>query len=133
VSWQQFGAHAECIDAGQAWLRRSQVELRQPCIMMYTSGTTSDPKGCRLAHEAIVRSAREIRTRFRITDDDRQWNPLPMFHMSSIMPMLATMWTGAKFITDTHFDPDAAWRVLEAEQPTIWFTFRTPCTSAPTA
>jgi len=122
VSWRRFDEHAEQIDAAQAWLRRGQVELRQPCIMMYTSGTTSDPKGCRLSHEAIVRSAREIRTRFRITGDDRQWNPLPMFHMSSIMPLIATMWAGARFITDTHFDADAAWRMLDAERPTIWFT-----------
>jgi acyl-CoA synthetase (AMP-forming)/AMP-acid ligase II len=122
ASWPRFTAHAERIDERQAWLRRSQIALGQPCIMMYTSGTTSEPKGCRLGHEAIVRSAREIRTRFRITSADRQWNPLPMFHMSSIMPLLATAWAGATFITDTHFDADAAWRVLEAEQPTIWFT-----------
>ena len=122
LSWQQFAAHADRIGPAQASLRRSEVALRQPCIMMYTSGTTSDPTGCRLSHEAIVRSAREIRARFRITDADRQWNPLPMFHMSSIMPLLATLWAGGVFITDTHFDAEAAWRMLDAERPTIWFT-----------
>jgi acyl-CoA synthetase (AMP-forming)/AMP-acid ligase II len=122
VSWPQFDAHAEHIDATQAGSRRSAVALREPCIMMYTSGTTADPKGCRLSHEAIVRSANEIRARFRLTEGDRQWNPLPMFHMSSVMPLLATMWAGGRFITDTHFDADAAWEVLEKEQPTVWFT-----------
>jgi acyl-CoA synthetase (AMP-forming)/AMP-acid ligase II len=48
VSWSQFAACAQRVDEEQAWLRRSQVALGQPCIMMYTSGTTSEPKGCRL-------------------------------------------------------------------------------------
>ena len=121
LAWSDFLEHEGRVDERHAVLRRSQVALSQPCIMMYTSGTTAEPKGCRLAHEAIVRSAAAIRTRFRITPEDRQWNPLPMFHMSSIMPLLATMWAGARFITDTHFDADQAWQALENERPTILF------------
>jgi len=122
LSWQQFLSHAERTPPEQVWRVRSEVALRQPCIMMYTSGTTANPKGCRLSHEALVRNAREMSIRFRITEADRQWNPLPMFHMSAILPMISVFWAGALFITDTHFDADSAMLAVEKEKPTIWFT-----------
>jgi acyl-CoA synthetase (AMP-forming)/AMP-acid ligase II len=122
LTWKQFKAYQDAVGHEQAWELRNQVALREPCVMMYTSGTTSEPKGCRLSHEALVRNAREMSIRFQITAADRQWDPLPMFHMSAILPMLATMWAGGKFITDTHFDADAAMRAIGAEAPTILFT-----------
>lgn len=121
VSSNQFEAYAEKVTFNQMWQRRSRVTLNSPCIMMYTSGTTSNPKGCRLSNEAIVRNAKEISIRFRMTPEDRQWDPLPMFHMSSIMPLLATIWTGGSFLSDTHFDADNALQMIEDEKPTILF------------
>jgi acyl-CoA synthetase (AMP-forming)/AMP-acid ligase II len=122
VSWEKFQAFAEKASPEELWQRRSQVALSDPCIMMYTSGTTANPKGCRLSHEALVRNAREMGIRFEITDQDRQWNPLPMFHMGAILPLISVIWAGAPFITDTHFDADSAIHAIGQEKPTIMFT-----------
>ncbi len=122
VSWKRFQAYAEQVGQEEMWRRRSQVALSDPCIMMYTSGTTANPKGCRLSHEALVRNAREMGVRFEITAQDRQWNPLPMFHMGAILPLISVIWAGARFITDTHFDADSAIRAIGEEKPTIFFT-----------
>jgi len=122
VSWSQFLAYADRASEEQMWRRRSQVALSDPCIMMYTSGTTAHPKGCRLGHEALVRNAREMGIRFEITDQDRQWNPLPMFHMGAILPLISVIWAGARYITDTHFDADSAILAIGQEKPTIMFT-----------
>lgn len=122
VEWDRFLARAVEVDEQDAWRRRGEVALRDPCIMMYTSGTTSGPKGCRLSHEMIVRSAREIGRRFRMTADDRQWNPLPMFHLSSIMPLLAGMWAGSSFFSQVVFEADEAIRIIETERPTFLYT-----------
>jgi len=122
LSWREFLAHSGRTDEGQSWRRRSEVALSQPCIMMYTSGTTANPKGCRLSHEALVRNAREMSIRFEIDEHDRQFNPLPMFHMAAILPLISIVWAGAQFITDTHFDADSAIEAIGREKPTIWFT-----------
>lgn len=122
VSWKRFQAYAEQVGQEEMWRRRSQVALSDPCIMMYTSGTTANPKGCRLSHEALVRNAREMGIRFEITEQDRQFNPLPMFHMGAILPLISVIWAGARFITDTHFDADAAISAIGEEKPTILFT-----------
>jgi fatty-acyl-CoA synthase len=121
VSFTDFLAFTEKTDQQSAWVRRSRVALKEPCLMMYTSGTTANPKGCRLSHEALVRNAREMSIRFQITDEDHQWNPLPMFHMGAILPLLSVIWAGARFITDTHFNLDVAIDAIETEKPTIMF------------
>jgi len=122
ILFDEFISYADDVRPEDTWRRRHQVKLSNPCIMMYTSGTTANPKGCRLSHEANVRNANEICQRFQMTAEDRQWNPLPMFHMSSIMPLLAIVWAGGCFISTTHFDADEALKVIEKEKPTILFT-----------
>jgi fatty-acyl-CoA synthase len=122
LGWQDFLAFTDATDAQQVWRGRGEVALKQPCIMMYTSGTTANPKGCRLSHEALVRNGGEMSCRFRITEQDRQWNPLPMFHMGAILPLVSVIWAGACFITDTHFDADSAVRAILRDKPTILFT-----------
>jgi acyl-CoA synthetase (AMP-forming)/AMP-acid ligase II len=122
ASWSRFKAFADQVEEEVMWRRRSEVRLSDSCIMMYTSGTTANPKGCRLSHEALVRNGREMSIRFQITDRDRQWNPLPMFHMGAILPLVSVYWAGAQFATDTHFDADSAVKAIREEQPTIMFT-----------
>ncbi len=56
-----------------------------PFLIMYTSGTTANPKGCVLTSGALVLNALAIVDRLEIPGDDVWWDPLPMFHMGGIM------------------------------------------------
>ena len=104
-------------------LRRSRVAVRDVALMMYTSGTTAMPKGCPLTHEALVRTSVVAgRTRFRLTAEDRFWDPLPMFHMSAILPLLAVVDAGAAFLSMTHFDAGGALEMMDAERASICFS-----------
>ena len=38
---------------------RARVRVGDPAMLLYTSGTSADPKGCLHTHEAIVRNAIE--------------------------------------------------------------------------
>ncbi|MBV8221476.1 MAG: AMP-binding protein [Solirubrobacterales bacterium] len=100
----------------------ARTSVRSVALMMYTSGTTAMPKGCLLSHEALVRTGVVAgRTKFRVTPSDRFWDPLPMFHMSFFLPMVAVFDAGAAFLSMTHFDADAALRMLDEERATISF------------
>ncbi len=105
----------------QAQRLRASISLASPCMMMYTSGTTSHPKGCPLSHEMVTRKAFSIATRLRLSATDRQWNPLPFFHLASIMPMLATMSTGGSYMTAPHFAPEQALRQIMDEGATVLY------------
>ena len=101
--------------------RSASAGLESICLMIYTSGTTSVPKGCRLSHRAFVRNAAAEKERFAIAEDDCLWDPLPFFHISSLLPMVASMWAGAAYATDTHFDVDRALEQIYHLEPTILF------------
>ena len=101
---------------------RARVRLRDVAIMMYTSGTTAMPKGCPLTHEALVRTAIEAgRTRFELRHGDRMWDPLPMFHMSFVLPFIACLDAGAALLVMEHFEPGAALAYLVDERATVNF------------
>lgn len=91
---------------------RARVSVRAGALIIYTSGTTSLPKGCVLTHESVVRAGITIgRSRLELAAEDRVWAPLPIFHIGFFVPMIATFDAGAAVLTQAHFD---APRVLDA-------------------
>ena len=91
-------------------------------LMMYTSGTTAHPKGCPLTNESVTRCALEAgRTRFELVAGDRMWDPLPMFHMSFVLPFVACLDAGAALLSMERFEPGLALKYMDEERATINF------------
>lgn len=116
---QSSGSHLD-LDRDAAGASATDVAL-----MIYTSGTTSLPKGCQLSHEAIVRGGRSIaRDRFELTESDRLWDPLPFFHLSFLLPFLACVDARAAFVTQLYFDASAALtQIREQRVSAAWPAF----------
>lgn len=103
---------------------RMRVRLGDAAIMLYTSGTTANPKGCLLSHEALVRNSIALgRHRYALRHEDVFWSPLPMFHIAAILPMCAIFDVGGAYATMKHFEAGAALRMLEQERVTATY----PC------
>jgi fatty-acyl-CoA synthase len=103
---------------------RMRVRLSDAAIMLYTSGTTSNPKGCLLSHESIVRNSIALgRHRYALRHDDVFWSPLPMFHIAAILPMCAIFDVGGAYATMKHFEAGAALRMLGKDNVTATY----PC------
>jgi fatty-acyl-CoA synthase len=82
-------------------------------MIMYTSGTTSHPKGCLISHESLVRTGRIFgEQRFPMRHGDRMWDPLPIFHLASILPFNGCLTVGATYVGLEHFEPGAALQAL---------------------
>ncbi len=117
---EDFDRMAELIDPEEIERLAEAVPVRSTATIMYTSGTESNPKGCLLSHEALVRTGLSIaRTRFDLTTDDRMWNPLPMFHCGGIVLSLACFSAGTSFIHAGFFDPAVSIRQMEQERCTV--------------
>ncbi len=115
-----FAAAAEAVGPDEVRTLQARVRIRDVGLLMYTSGTTSHPKGCLLTHEAIVRHGLNVqRTRFRTTPDDRFWDPLPLFHIGGIVPLVGCLGLGATFYHAGHFDADQALDTLVGERITL--------------
>lgn len=65
-------------------------------VVLFTSGTTGRPKGVRLSHGSLFRTAELVATELGLREDDRLLSPAPYSAMSGLRnPILATACTGA--------------------------------------
>jgi fatty-acyl-CoA synthase len=114
VSEADFMAAGESVPESSVHETRLRVRVRDTALMLYTSGTTANPKGCLITHEAQVRNSIALgRHRYRLTHRDSLWSPLPMFHIAAVLPMLAIFDVGGTYLTMGYFDPGVALQMLE--------------------
>lgn len=118
-----FEAARGAADVDAVHRLRESVRVRDVALLMYTSGTTAQPKGCLITHEALVRTAISVAGRFGLTADERFWDPLPFFHMAGLLQLTATLWANGAFVTMRHFEPGSALRQIAGERCTFIF----PC------
>jgi len=124
VSEDEFIAAGESVPEARVHETRLRTRVRDVALMLYTSGTTANPKGCLITHEAQVRNSIALgRHRYRLTHDDRLWSPLPMFHIAAVLPMLAVFDVGGTYLTMDHFDAGVALGMLEDYKVTVTY----PC------
>ena len=100
--------------------RRASVAIRDTAIIMYTSGTTANPKGVMLPHEALVRHGFTIaQARFELTENDRVWSALPLHHIGGMAFFFTCLAAGATYCHTANFDPGRAIGQLQSEGCTI--------------
>lgn len=61
---------------------REQLDENDICSLLYTSGTTGDPKGVMLSHRNNYLHALTTMHHLRVTDHDTYLHVLPMFHVN---------------------------------------------------
>ena len=91
--------------------------------ILYTSGTTGDPKGGVLTHGNLARNAAILaRMRGTIEPDTVVIGALPLYHVYGITSVMnGSMYLGLTVELFTHFEPEAVIAVTEREQRTIFF------------
>jgi acyl-CoA synthetase (AMP-forming)/AMP-acid ligase II len=119
----QFNALAEQGDMERLHLNRLQIHLGSTAMILYTSGTTANPKGCMISHEAIVRNGAALADRYELTGEDSFWSPLPMFHIAAILPLTAIFAKGGTYVTTGYFQAGEALRMMEKDGVTATY----PC------
>ena len=120
VPYGAFRAAAADVPESSVMARQSGVTGAQAAIMMYTSGTTANPKGCPLSHAALARNGAAMnRERYFLGPEDRLWAPLPMFHMASILPLLCCFDAGAALLSMNRVEAGAALEMMERERATV--------------
>lgn len=116
---------ADAIAAGAA-VPQAEIDARiaavQPqdlAMILYTSGTTANPKGAMISHRAQVSNSRNLGRRYQCTADDKVWSPLPIFHIAGILPMTMILDLGGVYMTIPRFDPEVGLRMLGGEGATV--------------
>lgn len=106
----------------------SEDEFTPPSIssddvafIMFTSGTTANPKACCLSHRSVVGNGFAQAARWQMTAQDRMYDPLPFFHMSAILPLTACMTVMASLYATRYFNADEAVETFINDDITIGF------------
>ncbi|EDN10726.1 conserved hypothetical protein [Histoplasma mississippiense (nom. inval.)] len=80
-------------------------------LMIYTSGTTSNPKGCVTTHKNITFQSECLAKAWEYTPADHLIHVLPLHHVHGIINGLtATLLAGATVEMYPKFDPAVVWR-----------------------
>ena len=90
-------------------------------FIMFTSGTTANPKACCLSHRSVVGNAFAQVDRWQMGPNDKMYDPLPFFHMSTILPLTASICSMGALYATRYFNADEAVETFISDGITIGF------------
>jgi O-succinylbenzoic acid--CoA ligase len=76
-------------------------------LVVATSGSTGEPKGVVLTHDAVTASARATSDRLAVTDDDHWLACLPLSHVGGLSVVTRALHTGTRLTVLPGFDAEA--------------------------
>ena len=85
--------------AGPGDFRPARIFDTDNAVLLYTSGTTSDPKGVTLTHKNLLAEADAIFSAIQVTPNDAILGVLPLFHaLAQVANLLMPFVIGAKIV-----------------------------------
>lgn len=101
---------------GDAVLARPKVDAEAWSLMLYTSGTTSKPKGVPRRQRAERAAAIAHVAQNLYGYGERTLGVMPLYHTMGVRSLLACAITNGTFVCMPKFDPGEAIRLIEAER-----------------
>ena len=108
--------------ASEALLRAAEqaVSPADAMIVIYSSGSTADPKGAVHTHGAVIRHARTLNGYRDLRAGDRIYSPMPFFWVGGfVFTLVSAMLSGATLICEETFEPGRTLDLLERERVTL--------------
>lgn len=125
AGWQEYAALIEA--PGGSASAGSPAELGDPLLLVYTSGTTGQPKGAVLTQEALLWNAVNATHAHDLTSADRILTTLPMFHVGGLnIQTLPALHAGASVTLHRRFDAGRMLKEVAAWRPSL--TLMVPAT-----
>lgn len=89
-----------------------------PAAIFYTSGTTSDPKGCLQSNRSLLTHAAHVADHLGVTADDVCVATLPFCGIWGHNVAFSALSMGATLVVQTHFDPEETIRLVDRHDAT---------------
>lgn len=98
----------------------AEVTPADPAVVLYSSGSTADPKGALHTHGTILRHSFNLTSARDIGPEDRVWSPMPFFWVGGfVFALLGNLHAGAATLCEEVFDPETTLGFLERERATV--------------
>ncbi len=101
-------------------VERPELTMDDPYLIVFTGGTTGQPKGAVLSHRLVFWNSVNTIVSWGLRPDDVQPLLFPLFHTGGINVLLIPFYhLGAVSIIMGDFDPEETLRVIESERCTL--------------
>jgi fatty-acyl-CoA synthase len=102
----------------------SAARADDAATIVFTSGSTAEPKGAVHTQRALALAARENAVTLGIEPDDRTWGQLPLFFAGGLVAVaLGTLAVGGAVVLQETFDPGETLDLLERERVSVFFAW----------
>ncbi|WP_219508440.1 acyl-CoA synthetase [Nonomuraea ceibae] len=117
-----LGDYEELLAEAEPEAAVEAVSGEDPCMIMYTSGTTGRPKGAVLSHANVTWNSLNVLVDVDLAADEVTLVVAPLFHTAGLnMTCLPTLLKGGRVVLMDAFDPGRVLETIAAERVTYLF------------
>ncbi|TAG49409.1 MAG: long-chain fatty acid--CoA ligase [Betaproteobacteria bacterium] len=110
---------ANVVPAANAIAAEPLLQSGSPALLMYTSGTTGQPKGALLTHGNVTHAAQNVAAWHGLTAQDRVLSSLPLYHINGqCVATLAPFVSGGSIVAPHKFSASSWWGWVDSFHPT---------------
>lgn len=122
LGWDDFIANGRSTSATAVQAARAAVDPDSAAYVLYTSGSTAEPKGVILTHRGVVENGYDLGRRRGMVADDRTWVGTPLFYaLGATNSLPATLTAGATLVLQGHFEAGAAIEIIRRTGATVYY------------
>lgn len=124
IAWQDVLNAAPQVPDAQLDGLIAAVRPEDIAALLYTSGSTSTPKGVQIAHGDAIENMWHIGERMHVGPDDRYWCAISLFWGLGCMNILYSAFTHAAcLVIQRSFEAGEALRLIEEERCSVLYAF----------
>jgi fatty-acyl-CoA synthase len=122
LSYSHLLSNGDSVDEKIIDAAQRSVRPQDMAYLLYTSGSTSLPKGVEIQHYALIENMWHIGERQKVTERDRLWLAVSLFWGLGCENALFNLLThGGCIVLQEHFDAGQALELIERERCTVFY------------
>lgn len=116
------GPDLPMVDPGTANDLMPEITPEDVGLLMYTSGTTGNPKGVMLSHANLIAAGRNVELAHHITPDDTGLCVLPIYHINGLcVTVMGTLTSASRLVMPYKFSNRLFWDQIY-QHDCSWFS-----------
>lgn len=122
VSWDDMLREGDRVAAADLTAASAAAMPDAAAFILYTSGSTAEPKGVVLNHRGVIENGYDLAIRRGITNEDLVWLGSPLFYgLGATNAVPATFTCGATLVLQGHFEAGSAIDTIHRTGATVYY------------